>query len=134
MTSPPPKTTEDSAKAAADAKPASPAGRDGLVGDPREYPRGITVLIEGWEDPLRAGAYPQGVTVLAPPDVARKATDRPLVRVVVPFAPQPSPADADQNEATEPTGQDLLRSPADAAREELATPPEDRTRTTVGNP
>ncbi|MDQ7008562.1 MAG: hypothetical protein Q9Q40_15175 [Acidobacteriota bacterium] len=114
--------TGDAAKDTATAQAPPPPTRI----DPRRYPRGVTVLVEGWKSPVRAQAYPEGVTVLG--KHRRRVGRVPVIRLTVPV-PADEAIEASRTPAgdttaqgpppeTDISGEDLLQDPAAALAEQ----------------
>ena len=90
--------------------------------DPREFPPGVTVLIEGWTAPPAPGDFPEGVTPLAPPGTGR--TPGPVIRITLPPAPGAEALTAPAEPKPRPDrGRDLTRAPADQLEEDEDPPP-----------
>lgn len=93
--------------------------------DPREFPPGVTVLIEGWTAPPAPGDFPKGVTPLAPPRSGGAAG--PVIRITLPPAP-PGPGGEAVATSAKPKprpdrGRDLTRAPAKQLEEDEQPPP-----------
>lgn len=122
------KAHEEQGKAGASGKKDSaPARRPPLPPrrDPRDFPPGVTVLIEGWTAPPAPGDFPKGVTPLAP---RRPGEERgPVIRITLPPA-SPGPGAEAVTAPAKPKprpdrGRDLTRAPAEQLEEEEEPPP-----------
>ncbi len=87
--------------------------------DPRSFPKGITVLVDGWKDPRSARDYPGGLTVVGAPPAS--PSGRPVIRIMTPPGEKgasASPAPQEEAGTSATAGLDLLVAPADRLREE----------------